>query len=329
MRIALFLILSAIILAEVQAHECDSVLIPTIYSFEHDVRTTLSTLSVIESNSSQNRSTKDQFGVTVPIYGVPVQFGYESGDSSQFRNRTLNYFNQHLTDMQATSYLNADVSADKTTAWAECMQRYTPFLVYFNRQTIMPDTATLWVRRYVTGRPRNSELRITIHGGTIDGKSDIRLTTDITGEQPYVLKRDQNNELVTVEATMDNSPPSTAIIPKVVPPPKVPDVAIRVTGKLQQAIVNETYPTGQFNLTVSKHVRFDPNQVSLQIDQLVSGNVCRSKTITSSALGDMMDSSRRWRLDDMKVGCQVPNTQNATVVLCFVDPLYFTECARN
>jgi hypothetical protein len=205
------------------------------------------------------------------------------------------------------------------------MQLNTPFLVYFNKQTITPDAATLYIRRYVTGPARESKVRMIIRGGTINGKDDIQLTTNTVGDQLYPLKRN-GSERVTVEATMDNGQPSTAIIPKIVAPPKLPDVAVRVVGQLQQATVNETYPVGQFNFTVSKGVRFDANQVSLRIEQLVSDKVCRSKTISSSALGDMMDSVSEWRLDDMKVGCQVPNPQRATVVQCFMDPLYFTEC---
>jgi hypothetical protein len=327
MRIAfLFSALVALPLANAQAHECDAVLIPTVHSFEHDVRTTLNTLSVIESNSSEKKSSKDKFAVTVPIYGVPVQFGYENDRSSQFRNSTLNYFKQNLTNDEATSYLNSDVRSDKTQAWADCMQRFTPFLVYFNKQTITPDAATLYVRRYVTGQARNSTVRIIIRGGTIDGKGDIQFTTSNIGDQPIKLTRSNPNQRVTVEATMDGSAPSTAIIPEVMPPLRVPDVAIRVTGNLQQATVNETFPVGQFNITVSKDVKFDANQMSLRIEQLVSNKVCASKTITSSALGDAMDSVPEWRLDDMKVGCQVPGAPNGTVVQCFMDPRYFTEC---
>ncbi len=323
-----FFALFAMTLAYAQAHECDAILIPTISSFEHDALATLDTLSIIESNSSLDRSSKDKFDANIPVFGARAQFGFENENSSQFRNRTLNYFNRRLSNHEATSYLNSEVDSTKTQAWADCMQRDTPFVVYFNRQTIRPDAATLWVRRYRTGPPSNSAVRMIIRGGTIDGKGDIQLTTNHIGDQPYPLKRDQTNKRVTVEATMDNSHPSTAIIPEIVPPPKVPDVVVHVKGNLQQAIVDETYPVGQFNFTVTKGVVFDSNQVSLRIEQLVSNRVCRWKQITSSALGDMMDSLPEWRLDNMKVGCQVPNPSNATVVECFMDPVYFTECPR-
>jgi hypothetical protein len=89
--------LAAIPVANASAHECDAVLIPSISAFEHETRMALDTLSVIQSNSSEKKSTKDQYAVTVPIYGVPVQFGYQNDQSSEFRNRTLNYFKQNLT----------------------------------------------------------------------------------------------------------------------------------------------------------------------------------------------------------------------------------------
>jgi hypothetical protein len=205
------------------------------------------------------------------------------------------------------------------------MQRYSPFLVYFNKQTITPDAATLYVRRFVTGPTRNSTIRIIVRGGTIDGKSDIQMSSNTIGDQPFILARNRNQR-VTVEATMDNAEPNTAIIPEITPPPKVPDVAMHVRGNLQAAVVDETFPIGQFHLTVSKGVVFNSNQVLLRVEQLVSNKVCASRTITSSYLGDMMNSSRQWRVDDMRLGCQVPGAPNATVVECFVDPRYFTEC---
>lgn len=308
----------------VHANECDAVLIPAISAFEQDTRTTLDTLSVIQTNSAEDKSTRDKYAVTVPIYGVPVEFGYQNENSSSFRSSTLNYFKQNFAKDESISYLMSDVSNDKAQHWADCMQQHSEFMAYFNKKTITPDRATLYVRRFITGSPRKSHINLNVDGGTIGGKAQVDKLTNANGDFPFNVNRKHNARL-TVEATMDNGAPSTAVVPAVLPPPKLPTVSIRAWGNLQLATVDKTFPH-QFHFQVDKGVRFASNQVTLHLEEWVDGKICQTRTITSADLGDNMSSTRKWRLDEMKAGCQMDAVPVATSVECFVDPLYFTQC---
>ncbi|MER9546639.1 hypothetical protein NKI72_32220 [Mesorhizobium sp. M0437] len=329
MRSILFFPLALIAITtcpEAHASECDSVLIPTIGAFEDNTRTALDTLSIIQNSIADDKSKKDNYSVTVPIYGVPVQFGYQSDSSSQFRQSTLSYFKQQYTRDESVWSLYSDVSNEKAQIWLECMQRDSQFFAYFNKKTITAEDATFFTRRWVSGPPRNSLIHLTVKGGTIKGKTDVDITTKNNGEMPFRVKRN-GKERVSIEASMDAGAPITAIIPEVLPPPKFPTVVIRAWGNLQMAKADQRFPH-QFHIQVFAPggVKFASNNVLLHIEEIVDGKLCASRTISSANLGDMMSSPPHWRLDQMRAGCQMDAVPVASFVECFIDPLYFTQC---
>ncbi|MER9444905.1 hypothetical protein NKI79_26705 [Mesorhizobium sp. M0340] len=314
---------------------CNHVLIPSINAFEHDTRKTLDTLSIIDNAQSLDDEQKQEFDVTVPIYGVPVNFGFTDQQSSQFRQKTLSYFNQHKSEEEARWSLISEVTGDKTLAWANCMRdaQHPEIFAFFNADTITPDKATLYVRRFKTGKPSSSTLELIITGGTVQDPKDRKETDHLKddafnseGDTPFIVNRNHGAR-VTAETIMDNLPAITSVIPKHLDPPKFPEVRIRVWGNLQQATVDETYPVGQFSsIPVSAGVRFNTNNVQLHIEELVNGKLCFTKIITSANLGDMMNSTPTWRLDRMRAGCNIDAVPVGTAATCFVDPKYFTEC---
>ena len=69
---------------------------------------------------------------------------------------------------------------------------------------------------------------------------------------------------------MDNSEPSTAIVPESLPQPKLPTVRIRARGHMQKAQIDKLFSLGQFHFQVSPGVKFDSNDVGFVLEEVVN-----------------------------------------------------------
>jgi hypothetical protein len=332
-----FVMTAAFLLASGVAHAdpfgCDAVLIPSINSFESFTRKTLDTLHVVDDAQSLNKDQKQKYAVTVPIYGIPVQFGYENNNSSQFRRRTLDYFQQNQTQEDAVWALASQVPEGATKEWADCMRqnRHPEIMAYFNAEVTTSDNATFYVKRFKTGNPPPpSNLQVKIDGGTVQDKKGnqtqnyVNTEFKVVGDERFDLHRNHNAR-VTVQVSLDNSPAITIVIPKEVAPPKIPEVRIRMWGHLQGANFDETFPPKQYELSYSPGVAYLSNDFEVHVEELVDGKLCDSKIMNQNDEGDA-EISHIWRLDRLAAECEPDASPTARKVKCKVDPKYFTEC---
>jgi hypothetical protein len=314
-----------------KAEDCASVLVPKTIDFKSFSRETLDKLSLFKHLHTDSGSNDSSLSATVPIYGVPVTFGGSKNENWDLLDDTLTYFHDKKDRLESVSSVVSELTPDEIQAWSGCMSQHSDFSVRFNQKTIFPNSASLIVARYKTGDPvPPSTLNMMFKNGTYNGEDIYKGSVKFTGEQLYLIERDPLKKL-TVEASMDNSPVQTSIVPEVVPDIPLPEIEIRVSGHLQNAPVSKTYK--QFNFQVSAGVPFrvsNTGDVELLIEQMVGGKICRTKTITNQTggHGDEMDNVPVWQSQEMRAACDPVGTPVATLMNCWVDPVYFTRCQK-
>lgn len=320
--------IAAIVPFVAHADECDSVLIPTIQKLKSDLRLSMSFMDVFEQTRATSSSSQISVNIPVPVGGgPPLILGIGSGQTNKDFDAVKRFTGFEKARNESFTYIISQVGKDKVKAWTECKQIKRWFYAFIEPKSIITGekpTATLIVGFSPKGKMEPKTLKISAKGGTVEGKPTLTMTLDIIGELPLALKKHSNDKMVINLLLVEAGIPDVVVFPKPQPPLSAPRITFRVTGNLQNALVNEI--KFQPNFSVSKGVKFDSSNWQLTIEQLVNNRLCASKVVGPGALGDMMNTKTTYGAF-LKVGCQMDEGKPYPIrVDCFVDPIHPASC---
>lgn len=324
-RIAAFFAFVLPAAAVAQSSQCTDVLIADSSTIEKNTRYALDIISYQKAieKSGNTRSSGASFGV--PINGIPVEVGLNS-DAARQAYSYLEEYNQHKADFAESQFVTLSVVGSvKVKAWADCMRTRKEFYAFVHGNSVTDTTATIVVGNWPTGAFRPSRLKASGPAVTFseNGKSSISKTIGIVGETLLEISADRSKPTV-INLELDGKVEVLAI-PKLRQKLRVPQITYHVHGMFQGAYVDQTFKTPNFD--AGPGFPFNPALgLNFQIDQLVDGEVCASKSINQGTLGDQMDAEPTWQSAGIRAGCNLLGTPFPSSAQCFVDPVYPWSC---
>jgi hypothetical protein len=224
---------------------------------------TLAMLDVVDQSNFE--TFKQNFGanITVPIQGVPVDFG---GTWDSFRDTRSRVFAEHQyssSSSKSLQWLNIYFSAAGGTAYDKCLDAYIKSTagVHVWAKDVSATGATLYVE-WVTP-PGLGAGSVTIHAEGAPDWQDLDVNLIPNASANFTIKRNSDKEVrITVNtggAYADNltipPDPKIAIPPQIVAEPKIVEIATPAGGSdADSHPVRENTWEVRFPITDSNHV---------------------------------------------------------------------------